>query len=193
MSDDTVKVSAAPFPPLKKPVVCTVDSDHHPKDYQFAELLPLLSKEVLQEIGRAAIRFGQLEHLLKVINKRSDKNVSLESSLEKLNGGSLGALLNGIHRGEIEKFEGLIKLAESNPQLASITDQLSRVLDLSKTRKRYLHNGIGRNSGGEFFFLHTGEPIEDSKMYVELVAASTAAVSLLSEINEKVPALTSEE
>jgi hypothetical protein len=47
MSDDTVKVSAAPFSPLKKPVVRTVDSDHHPKDYQIAELLPLPSKEVL--------------------------------------------------------------------------------------------------------------------------------------------------
>jgi hypothetical protein len=66
---------------LNKPVVRTADIDQPPKDYQTAELLPLPSKEVLQEIGRAAIRFGQLEHLLKVIYKRSDKNDSLDSTL----------------------------------------------------------------------------------------------------------------
>jgi hypothetical protein len=156
---------------LNKPVVRTVDIDQPPENYQTAELLPLPSKEVLQEIGRAAIHFGQLEHLLKVIYKRSDKNVSLDSSLGKLNGGSLGALLNGIRRGETVEFEGLINLAKSNPQLASVKDQLSWVRDLSKPRKRYLHNEIGRNSGGELFFLHTGEQIEESKMFAELVAA----------------------
>ncbi len=147
---------------------------------QTAELLPLPSKEVRQEIGQAAIRFGQLEHPLKVIYKRSDKNISLGVGLERLNGCTLGALL--------VELKGLINLAKGNPPLASVKDQLSRVRDLSKPRKRYLHDGTGRNSSGEFFFLHTGEQIEESKMFAELVAASTSAESLLSELNTKLPA-----
>ena len=96
MSDDSVQVSAAPFAPLNKPVVRTVDIDQPPKDYQTAELLPLPSKEVLQEIGRAAIRFGQLEHLLKVIYKRSDKNDSLDSTLAVM--GSLISSRGWLHK-----------------------------------------------------------------------------------------------
>jgi hypothetical protein len=85
----------------------------------------LPSKEVLQAIGRAAIRFGQLEHPFKLIYKRSGQNISHDASLEKLDGGSLGALLNGIRYGEIEKFEGLRKLAQSNSQLACVQDEPS--------------------------------------------------------------------
>lgn len=170
---------------MKNPVVRTFGSDQPPKDYQTAELLPLPSKEVLQEIGWAAIRFGQLEQLLKVIYKRSDKDVSLDPSLEKSNGGSLGVFLNGIRRGETVEFEGLRKLAQSNSQLACVQYELSQAEGLSKTRKRYVHNGIGRIAGGNFVFLHTGEPIEESKMCAELGAASTLAESLLSEINKR--------
>jgi hypothetical protein len=183
MSDDSVQVSSAP---LNKPVVRTVDIDQPPKDHQMAQM-SLPSKEVLQAIGRATIRFGQLEHLLKLIHKRSGQNIALDASLEKLDGGSLGALLNGIRYGEIEKFEGLRKLSQSNSQLACVQDELSQAEGLSKTRKRYVHNGIGRIAGGNFVFLHTGEPIEESKMCAELGEASTLAESLLSEINKKVP------
>ena len=49
MSEDSVQVSAAPFAPLNKPVVRTVDIDQPPKDYHTAELLPLPSKEVLKK------------------------------------------------------------------------------------------------------------------------------------------------
>src|SRR3954469_3290637 len=103
MDDGGFTVSAAAF--------------HAPKNFQMAKP-SMPSQEVQQAIGRAAIRFGQLEHLLKLIYKRSGNTISLETCLEKLGGGSLGALLGGIRYGEVEKFEGLIKLAESNSQLA---------------------------------------------------------------------------
>ncbi len=101
MNDDSSSGLCCSF---DRPVARTVDIEQPQKDYQTAELLPLPSKEVLQEIGRAAICFGQPEHLLKVIYKRSDKNVSLDSSLEILNGSSLGALLNGIRRGRFRQY-----------------------------------------------------------------------------------------
>lgn len=48
---------------------------HTPKGYQM--VTPALpSKDVLEELGRFAIRLGQLEHLLKLIYKRSHENVS---------------------------------------------------------------------------------------------------------------------
>ena len=57
MSDDRFLVSAA-----------AVDA---PKGYQIVKpTLP--SKEALESIGRAVIRLGQLEHLLKLIYKRTD-------------------------------------------------------------------------------------------------------------------------
>src|ERR1044071_981971 len=104
---------------------------HAPKDFQMAKAL-LPSQEVQQAIGRAALRFGQLEHLLKLIYKRSGNNISLEVCLEKLDGGSLAALLGGIRYGEVEKFEGLIKLAESNSHLACVQEELKQAEGLSK-------------------------------------------------------------
>jgi hypothetical protein len=172
MNDVTFTVAAAAF--------------DKPKDFQIGKAL-LPSKEVLEAIGRAAVRFGQLEHLLKLVYKRSGNDISLKASLEKLDGGSLGALLNGIRYGEIEKFEGLKNLAKSNPQLACIQDHLDQADGLSKIRKRYVHNGIGVIPDGRFVFMDTGVTIEESQMVDELDTASTLAESLFSEINKKVP------
>ena len=52
MNDVTFTVAAAAF--------------DKPKDFQIGKAL-LPSKEVLEAIGRAAVRFGQLEHLLKLV------------------------------------------------------------------------------------------------------------------------------
>ena len=50
-----------------------LDTRQPARDYQMAKLA-LPSKEVLQEIGRAVVLFGQLEHLLKIIYKRTGQN-----------------------------------------------------------------------------------------------------------------------
>ena len=165
---------------------------HAPKNFQMAKA-SLPSQEVQQAIGRTAIRFGQLEPLLKLIYKRSRNNISLEACLEKLDGGSLGALLGGIRYGEVEKFEGLIKLAESNSQLASALEELKQAEGLSKIRKRYVHNGIGKTSDGKFVFYHTGELSEEDKMCEELDQASTLAESIFLSLNTKIPPPKSEE
>jgi hypothetical protein len=170
MSDEGFMVSAAAF--------------DAPKGYQMVKST-LPSKEVLQAIGRAAVRLGQLEHLLKQIYKRSDKNVSFDDSLDLEF--SLGALLNGAHGGKPMEFEGLIHLAKRNQELASVSDQLRRAVGLSPTRKQYLHNGIGENSHGEFVFMASGRTIGESTMCAELNKASTLAESFFLEINTKIP------
>lgn len=176
MSDEGFMVSAA-----------ALDA---PKGYQLVKpTLP--SKKVLEAIGRTAIRLGQLEHLLKLIYKRSDKNVSFDDSLDLEF--SLGALLNGAHSGKPKEFEGLIHLAKRNQELASVSDQLRRAVDLSSTRKQYLHNGIGKNSRGEFVFLTSGRTIKEATMCAELDQASTLAESLFLEINTKIPPTTLKE
>lgn len=159
-----------------------------PKGYQM--VTPMLpSNEVLQELGRFALRLGQLEHLLKLIYKRSHENVSLDDSLELTI--SLGTLLNGTHTGKPVEFKGLIHLAKDNQKLASVKPQLDRATSLSRTRKRYLHNGIGRTLNGKFVFLDgkgmIEGTIEEPKMREDLAQASTLAESLFSELNAKIP------
>lgn len=182
MSDDVGMFSAAAFKHDIKPPA---------KDHQMVDWRPLPSNDVLQALGRVAIRLSQLEHLLKLIYKRSDKNVSFDESLKlKI---SLGSLLNGTHGGKPVEFKGLIRIAESNPQLALVKDQLRQALDLSPTRRQYLHNGIATNSGGKFVGLDSPGEIEEAKMRDQLNAASTLAESLLSELNKKIPPHMSEE
>lgn len=158
-----------------------------PKGYQM--VTPTLpSNEVLQELGRFALRLGQLEHLLKLIYKRSHENVSLDDSLELTI--SLGTLLNGTHMGKPVEFKGLLHLAKNNQKLASVKTQLGQATRLSRTRKRYLHNGIGRALSGKFVVLDGKGMIEDTieepKMREELAQASSLAESLFSELNAKI-------
>ena len=100
MSDDRDMFSAAPMNILPQ------------ENYQMVSWKPLPSDQVLQEIGRLAIRLGQLEHLLKLIYKRTDSTISFNDSLDLTF--SLGALLDGVHGGKIVGFIGLRKLAERN-------------------------------------------------------------------------------
>ena len=177
MSDHKIslEVSAGSLLDTRKPA----------RDYQMAELA-LPSKEVLQEIGRAVVRFGQLEHLLKIIYKRTGQNILLRTVLKfKV---TLGGLLTGAKDfGETMKFDGLVNLAKANPQLTSILDQLNQASGLCETRNKYLHNGIGRNSNKTFFFLNSGKELEESEMIRELDHASKLTEILLSEIHRKIP------
>ena len=84
-------------------------------------------------------------------------------------------------------FDGLLNLAKENRQLASIQDHLTQANGLLETRNKYLHNGIGRNSRGQFFFLKSGEELEDSRMISELQAASELTERLILEINTRIP------
>jgi len=148
--------------------------------------LGLPSNEVLREIGRVAVRFGQLEHLLKIIYKRSGQNILLRTILKlKV---TLGGLLTGAKDfGESMKFDGLMNLAKGNPQLASILDELNQARGLCETRNKYLHNGIGINANRKFVFLNSGKELEESEMITELDHASKLTEVLLSEINKKIP------
>jgi hypothetical protein len=142
-----------------------------------------------KNFGRFAIRLGQLEHLLKLIYKRSHENVSLDDSLELTI--SLGTLLNRTHGGKPVEFKGLIHLAKDNQKLASVKTQLDQATGLSRTRKRYLHNGIGRALNGKFVVLDgkgmIEDTIEEARMREDLAQASTLAELLFSEINKKIP------
>jgi hypothetical protein len=138
--------------------------------------------EVLLEIGRATVRFGQLEHVLKLIHKRTTPGMLLRMVLNlKV---SLGGLLRGANKwGESIEFEGLLKRAEENPQLASIHDLLTRASGLVETRNKYLHNGLGRTAQGRFVFMKSGEPVELGN----LQAASELTEQLIYEMNKKIP------
>ena len=170
----TFEVSA---PPLREP--------EPKKDHQMVNLI-LPSKEVLQEIGRTLVLFGQLEHLLKLVHKRTTKNMPLHAVLQlKV---TLGGLLTGAKEwGDAMRFDGLIKMAEENPQLASIINQLKKANTLVSTRNRYAHNGIGRKSNGKFVFLNSGIELEESQIIRELDDASQVIERLLPEINSKIP------
>ena len=176
------QVSAAPSED-GAPIIAYV---HRPKaDHQMAEL-ELPSKDSLQEIGRAVIRYAQLEHLLKVVYKRTEQDMPLAAVL-KLKF-SLGSLLNGATEwGERKIFAGLIKVAEKNTRLHSILDQLKQAQGLCTTRNKYAHNGIGKGTDKKFFFLATGEKMEETSLIKELSDASKLIEDLLSEINKKIP------
>ena len=177
MSDDKLSVEVSAMP--------SFDTRQPARDYQMVELA-LPSDKVLQEIGRAVVRFGQLEHLLKIIHKRTGQNILLRPALElKI---TLGGLLTGAKDfGETIKFDGLINSAKVNPRLTSILDQLNQARGLCKTRNKYVHNGIGKNSNKKLSFLNSGEELDEAEMIRELDQASKLTEILLSEIHRKIP------
>ncbi len=101
MSDDKLSVEVSAMP--------SFDTRQPARDYQMVELA-LPSDKVLQEIGRAVVRFGQLEHLLKIIHKRTGQDILLRPALElKI---TLGGLLTGAKDfGETIKFD--VKMIKS--------------------------------------------------------------------------------
>ena len=78
--------------------------------------------------------------------------------MEKLDGGNLGALLGGIRYGQVEKFEGLIKLAESNSQLACVQEELKQAEGLSK-----IQMGLARPQTGSLFSTTLGNRSKNPK------------------------------
>ena len=83
--------------------------------------------------------------------------------MEKLDGGNLGALLGGIRYGQVEKFEGLIKLAESNSQLACVQEELNRPKGCPKYESDTSPMGLARPQTGSLFSTTLGNRSKDPK------------------------------
>ena len=144
---------------------------------------------VLEGVGRAVASFAQLEYYLIVIYKRVVEGASLPEVIDKRGGDSLGALLNGVtNRGIDNNFEGLLKIADSNPQLGLVNTQLRKAVELAKVRKKYLHGGFSRRiTDNKWVFLKTGDEISELQILQDLKSASTDIEKLIAEMQAKIP------
>ena len=156
------------------------------EDYQMATL-DLPSEEALAAIGRAVVRFAQLEYVLKVIYKRTSGEPLNEVIKRHI---SLGGLLFGQYEsGENKKFEGLINLAKEDAALTSIREQLDKMIntELVQIRNNCVHNGIGRNAKGNFFFLKSGKEIAEGDVIEALDTVSSDVEEIIPQLNQRIP------
>jgi hypothetical protein len=145
--------------------------------------LDLPSDDVLLAVGRAFVRAGQVEYLLKIIHSRTSDTPMAEAV--KLRG-SLGGLLTGFYQQGEKIFAGLLTSAKRDPELASAANQLDQLNELVPTRNKYVHHGLGKNSDGNFSFLQTAEETEEKAMITELNKLTDIVGRLLPEINNAI-------
>lgn len=154
---------------------------------QLVDLSAEPSEEYLKELGRIANRFGQLEHMLKLVIKRKDKR-SFWDVFDKKSFGkaSIGSLLSGVSEyGNKLRFEGLIKAAEEEEILQSLVPELENAKKLVSMRNKYLHGGLGKR-GHDFYWLE-GELFNEIGSIRKLKEISTAVYGLINSINTKIP------
>ncbi|MBI3129666.1 MAG: hypothetical protein HYZ11_18815 [Candidatus Tectomicrobia bacterium] len=145
------------------------------------------SDEYLLELGRLANRFGQLEHLLKLVIKRKDKRPFWEVFKEFKTAG-IGGLLSGLSEwAATKKFAGLINIAKGEASLQPIKQELEQAKGLVPIRNQYLHNGLGKNKDGKLQWLSIEEQFDEKKALTLLKDTSQKISKLNVDINKKFP------